>query len=249
MSIAFVQQTDNNFNNSSGATSEPLAYGSNNTGSDLLLCAVFWRGASITVSVTDTQGNSWSAVAAAVSINASDLIQLFYAPNCKAGANTVTAHFSSTGGTFILMSIAEYSGVNTLDQKTSTGLGNGSTASSGTTSATTQANELIIGYASTSAAHTTTHFTAGAGYTIRQNTVLSLGIEDKTVSSTGTQSATFSMTASDNWGCGIATFYQASGGPAPHNSPFQSGSDNSAVTITSPRTSVMGTRGKTHILN
>ena len=56
-------------------------------------------------SVTDTQGNAW--------IPAGNLVygvQLWYALNCKAGANTVTAHSTSSSG-YWFFSIAEFSGV------------------------------------------------------------------------------------------------------------------------------------------
>ena len=85
MSIAFVQQNDHYFANSSNAASEQLAYSSNNTAGNMLVCVTSWlNNAQAPASVTDSQGNTWTALTL-VQVNANANVQFFYAPNCKGG--------------------------------------------------------------------------------------------------------------------------------------------------------------------
>lgn len=208
MSNGFIQQNDQYYANGGGAASQTLAYGSNNTANNLLVAVVFWITAGVNTTVTDTAGNNWSSLSSVV-ISAGKFVQLFYAPKCKSGANTVKATFSSTGGTFVAMSIAEYSGVNTLDKQASAA-GSSTSASSGATPTTNHAIELVLGYIS--AANSGITVTPGSGFTIRDTNVTWTAIEDLVTSSTGAQTATFGLNSTNEWGAGVATFYQLSGG-------------------------------------
>ncbi len=92
-------------------------------------------------SVTDTQGNTY-VQAIATGGNA-----IWYATTIKGGADIITANFAASS-VFSLIYIHEYSGLATspLDQ-TSSKTGTGTAVTSGAKT-TTQANELIFGYAS-----------------------------------------------------------------------------------------------------
>lgn len=97
-----------------------LAYTSNNTAGNLLVAHfhINTGGSGVPTSVTDTRGNTW--VMAGKSGKEGDngkgggngsLQQVWYAANCAAGANTVTAN-GVTAGSFEL-SVEEYSGAAT----------------------------------------------------------------------------------------------------------------------------------------
>jgi len=171
-------------------------------------------------SVTDSIGNSYlQAVSATKSLSGSQT--LYYAANIQAaaaGANTVTVTFNGgTGGNVKAnvgsqlvggVSMAEYSGIvttNPLDVATGAGgtSSSGGTASSGQAS-TTNANDLLIGgYWAGS-----TGGTAGTGYTMRTG-----GIEDRTVTATGSYSATATVASPGGWWVVLlAAFRAASSG-------------------------------------
>src|SRR5439155_14188212 len=109
----------------------------------------------------------------------------------------------------------EYNGLdasNPLDV-TAVGVGTGTSASSGAAT-TTSANELIFGTGSTTGMAYTG---AGAGFTIRIVNNFGNMAEDKTVSSTGSNSAT-ATNSSGTWVMQMATFRgsgQGSGGNPP----------------------------------
>ena len=108
-------------------------------------------------SVADTQGNTFTQAVA----NGSDAI--FYATNIKGGADTVTANFAASTG-YSVIYIHEYAGLATspLDQVSSqTGTGTAVTSGAKTT---TQANELIFGYAAVDNRVSG----GGTGFTVRQ---------------------------------------------------------------------------------
>ncbi len=149
-------------------------------------------------SVTDTQGNAyvqavvWGSTA------------IWYAVSIRGGADTVTANFASSTG-FSLIYIHEYAGLATssaLDQVSSqTGTGTAVTSGAKTT---TQANELIFGYASVD--HCVS--TGGTGFTVRQTAGCNMS-EDMIVSAVGTYSATFTQSSSGGWTGLMATFKAA----------------------------------------
>jgi len=94
MAIALVQSTET-------TSSTTLAYGSNNTAGNFLLC-MRATGAYSTVP-TDTLSNTWVEV-----VNGGNNWTIYYAANCAGGANTVTA-----GGTSQYFTLYEFSGVKT----------------------------------------------------------------------------------------------------------------------------------------
>jgi len=88
-------------------TTLSLAFGSNNTQSNAIVVAVVWTG-SVTCSVSDSQGNSYSSTDSAFNLSGTVFQQIFYALNIKSGANTVTMTTSGTS-TFRSIFIHEFS--------------------------------------------------------------------------------------------------------------------------------------------
>ncbi|MGC2829986.1 MAG: hypothetical protein WB994_10130, partial [Candidatus Acidiferrum sp.] len=144
------------------ATSYSCAYPQpNGSGNTLMLAARFGTGA--TVSVIDSQGNTWLP-AIGVSVG------LWYATNSKAGANTVTITYSA--GQPFQGVCAEYSGTFYLDQVPQVASGTGTVATSPSIS-TAYSGDLIIGFGTNDTTNGPS-ITAGSGFTLRAevNTLL-----------------------------------------------------------------------------
>lgn len=91
-------------------TTQAQAFASNNTAGSLLVAAVAGGASGTTFTVTDTAGNTWlPAGSAYFDSDRAVMVQLFYVPNCVAGANTVTLTLSATGLNRTLL-IHEFSG-------------------------------------------------------------------------------------------------------------------------------------------
>ena len=205
------------------AVTYPLAQ----TAGNLNVVVVGWNDTTSTVSmVSDSQGNNY--VLAIGPTSGTGLRQsIYYAAGIKAGSNTVTVRFSQAA-VYVDVRVLEYSGVdpaNPLDVKAGAA-GSGTSASSGAAT-TTSANDLIFGAGMTIARFTA----AGAGFVSRIITSPDADIaEDKTVSSTGSYSAT-APNSSSNWVMQMVAFRASasSGG---------GGSSNPAPTVSaiSPNT-------------
>ena len=209
MAISFVQ------GNKGGIQSGPsagVAYSSNNAAGNLLVLVCRGSGgAPAAVSVSDSQGNSWSVTTNNLWVGGNKIV-MAYAPNCKAGANTVTV--SITGASFLQTKIAEYSGVlkvSPLDKSNDT---NGSSTTPTSPSVTTTKNgELIIGGFANATTNSAT-ITAGSGYTKRATTDDGNGaIEDRVQASAGAITAGWTTNPSVNWDAGIMTFFADTGVP------------------------------------
>lgn len=105
--MAISPLVQSNSKNAGSVNSSGLAFANDNVAGNLLVCGVRYGPASVAVTVSDSQGNSWLEV---------DDIQgptngvwLFYAPNCDAGPNTVTVLGGGTP-TGMRFAIAEYPG-------------------------------------------------------------------------------------------------------------------------------------------
>jgi hypothetical protein len=184
--------------------------------------------------VSDSLGNNY--VLAIGPTTGTGLRQsIYYAAGIKAGSNTVTVRFNQAAK-YVDIRALEYSGLdpaNPVDVKAGAA-GSGKAASSGAAT-TTSANDLIVG-----AAMTVAHFTgAGTGFVSRIITSPDADIaEDKTVSTTGSYSAT-AANDSGSWVMQMVAF-RASGpvssNPAPKVSAISpnTGTANggTAVTVT-----------------
>ena len=128
---------------------------------------------------------------------------IYYAKNIAAGSNTVTVSFNQAAA-FVDVRILEYSGLDTASplDVTAGAAGSGTSANSGAATTTT-ANELIFGAGITASAFTA----AGTGFTTRIITNPDGDIaEDRSVTATGSYSATGTISVSKPWIMQMATF-------------------------------------------
>lgn len=172
------------------------------------------------VTATDSKGNTITAWSRGwVKGTTGDFHNVFVIPIVTGGAGHTIGFTTGGSGRFVTICAAEYSGVAAsafLDQDAQGG-GN-STALTATTPATTQADELIVGFGTMNTG-TNSAWTAGSGYAIRSSvtdgTAGGVGfLEDKIVSATGAQTAaaTYGGSAGD-WSMGVVTLKAAVGGP------------------------------------
>jgi hypothetical protein len=228
--VSFVQV--NATTPQSATSSVTVPFTNVQTAGDLNVVAVGWNDTSATVqSVADNLGNQY--VLAAGPVKGTALTQsIYYAKNILGGTNSVIVTFSKTA-TYPDVRVLEYSGADAtspLDVVASAS-GNSAAANSGSTT-TTVANELIFG-ADTVATGT---LAAGANFTPRIVTSPDSDLaEDRTVTATGSYSATATLTSSGPWVMQMVTL-KASGSSVPAITTVSpnSGSINggTAVTIT-----------------
>jgi len=153
-------------------------------------------------SITDTRGNTYTQ--AGTMVTGTGLRQaLYYAKNIAAGSNTVTVAFNQAAA-FVDVRILEYSGLDTSSPLDVTAGAAGTSASPNSGAATTTvANELIFGAGTTGGGFTA----AGTGFTSRIITSPNADVaEDKTVTSTGSNSASAPLKSSSTWVMQMATF-------------------------------------------
>jgi hypothetical protein len=193
----------------SGVGSVSVAFPVSNTAGNLILAFVRMSTTSQTVTLSDTAGNAYVEAVAQVQDTDGSQVHLFYAMNIAgAAANTVTATFSSTNN-HPWLAIYEFNGLSTtnpLDQ-TASAQANSTAPSSGATPTTTSANELVFAAMGLPANYSGTQ-TAGSGYTLLQNDTASspAANESMLVTSTGSYTATFTLSGNADWSTIVATF-------------------------------------------
>src|SRR5262252_7086025 len=137
-----------------------VSYASAETAGHLNVVVVGWNDTTSAVqSVRDSAGNTY-ALAIGPTIGTALSQSIYFAPNIRAGTNTVTVTFNQAAA-FPDIRILEYRGVNAVDV-TMGGSGNSATSSSGAAT-TTIANDLIFGANIVA----TTTSAAGSGFTSR----------------------------------------------------------------------------------
>ncbi len=197
-SISYVQ--GNYADPQTSQTSLGVRFNSAQTAGDLNVVVIGWKDSHATISrVTDTTGNVYTRAVGPTVLNGMASQAIYYAKNIAAagaGANTVTVTFSASA-TKPDVRISEYAGAdpsNPVDV-TAASTGSGRTASSGSAT-TTNANDLVLG------ANVVLSITSGpgSGYTKRllsspQGNIL----EDQSVSTTGSYSATAPLVLSGRW--------------------------------------------------
>ena len=178
------------------------------TAANLNVVVVGWHDSAATVSsVVDSKGNAYAIAVGPTVSSTHGSETIYYAANivaAAANANTVTVTFSASASKPDVR-IAEYSGIVTSSpvDKTAATVGTTGTAASSGSVTTTYANDLIVG---ADIAGTTTSV-AGSGYTQRILTTTDKDIlEDKTVTVTGSNSTTATLTASSWWIMQMAAF-------------------------------------------
>jgi hypothetical protein len=216
MAISLVQTKTNGSN--SGGTTLALTWASNTTTGNLIIVAVSTQLATVGTP-TDSQGNTYTLInSGQVTWNTgSSDFNLYYAKNITGGAGSVTVNMSGTTGFAVNAAAREYAGLDTtapLDQvaKATDGGAQATSVSSGATPTTTQASELVVGAVTENGGGV---ITVGAGFsnlsTAGTSGTYKIGLEDLIVSSTGAQTATFTLTAGNSWASQAVTFKAAAG--------------------------------------
>lgn len=145
MSWSHVQTASN----TGTITPNAKAFASNNTLHNLLVVAVVWDGAQAFTSLGDSQGNVYTQIGTEQT-RFGFKSRIYYAKNCKAGANTVTLTIGAGSG-WNGIYISEYSG---LDQATpyitnqfsTNGADSGATTFTSNNAPTTITNSLLYGF-------------------------------------------------------------------------------------------------------
>ncbi len=191
------------------------AFTSNNTAGDFIVVWVGWKSSSTTAAVTDSAGNVYQPLSIAEFLNIPLRAQIFYARNILAGANTVTLTLTGPDPDATL-SIHEYAGVdpvNPLDGEARLNnliAGTNAQPQSGSVT-TTQASDLLFGVAYDDRSFGSETWTEGSGWALRQSNSMS-GTEDMIATSTGSYSATFTVSIATKWVGEIAAFKAAASG-------------------------------------
>jgi streptogramin lyase len=184
--ISFVQVSAK----AASATSNSLvlSFPANTLPGDLILVAFDFASGVTPSAVTDSQGNTFTAVGNQLTSPGGTASRVYYAKNITGGADTVTIKLSASSE-WIEAYLTEYSGANTVSpvDAQAGASGSSSTVSSGKAT-TTAAGDLIYGYCVGDWA-----CTAGAGFAARSTFNNNL-IEDMTTVTTGSYAATGSAT-------------------------------------------------------
>ena len=155
----------------------------------------------VVVSVEDNNGNTWNKIDAS-SAEGYTGGELWYVQNANAGSTTVTVTITASQFHDLVLICREYSGIATtgaLDVHTwDEDADFVQSHSSGATSSTSTDDQLVVGFSS--GTEKPGGYSAGSGYgnLIEQggfDDFRSAAMEDKIISSTGTQTATFTSTA------------------------------------------------------
>jgi hypothetical protein len=181
-----------------GAASTSLAFTSGNTAGNLL---VVIGEANSALSVSDSQGNTWGT-AVKIEDPSSTFLYIWYAKNCKAGANTVTV----SGATNLV--IAEYAGADVsspVDVSSTNIVASSSTTQTSGSAATTAAGDLVIGAIDDGNGILPT---PGTGFTSIGN-VLTMSTIYKIQATVGAAAATWTTSSGIAYDAVMATFKAA----------------------------------------
>ncbi len=188
-----------------------VVYPAAQSAGDLNVVVVGWNDTTSNVtSVSDSSGNAY-ALAVGPTIGTGLSQSIYFAKDIASGSNQVTVTFDQAAA-YPDIRILEYAGLDTVSplDVSAAAAGNSSSASSGPAT-TTATNELLLG-ADTIATTTTG---VGGGFTSRIITSPDSNfVEDKIVSTTGSYSATASL-SSGSWVMQMAAFRIAAGSSSP----------------------------------
>lgn len=154
----------NSYSRIASGTTVSVTFPTSNVAGNTIVAYAMWSELG-TVSVADSQGNTYTGVSAPNRWKASAWsAQVLYASKIKAGSNTVTATFTAPIRSFGLLYIHEYSGIDptTPIDGTSAAAGTSGTMNSG---AITTSNVTDLLFSAAGSDNTVT--SAGSGYTVR----------------------------------------------------------------------------------
>jgi hypothetical protein len=199
------------------ATGDPmaaLAYDSDNAAGNLLTAEISFGSTAVTVSgITDSQGNTWSLVKRQTySGSFPRTVEIWSAPNCAAGANSVTVDLSAS--TMAALWIQEWSGADAAGATDGTnGANNASTTTHSAGGVTTTVADCLV-LAAWCLAGGYVGITAPADYTpvgaVDGN--MRSGVFYRVVSGTATENPAMT-TASAVYSAGAMVAFQPGGSP------------------------------------
>ncbi len=211
MAIAFVKSTTSTPD--ADQSTSVAAPAQNHASGNLIVVAVYGadpEGASPTVSsVSDTAGNTYYR--ASYQRGANYCLEIWYAFNITGNANNVVTVNYSTSVYYRIVQPHEYSGVMTSGDPfdvQNVGVGTG-TAMATAAATTNYANELIFAAFNINQVPT---FTAGSGFTLRQNASVQQTEDDTDSGNTGAYNASMTSGTSGGWAGCHATFRPRIGG-------------------------------------
>lgn len=212
------------------------------TSGSLLVLGITLSNTASSFGVTDNKGNTW--VQAETDTSGERTSYLYYAKNVASGNTVLSLTFSSYPDSAYIL--REYTGVditNPLDVSASdnSGVNFVNSHSSGATSVTTYADQVVIGYVGSGGTESPV-FVAGAGYgnlTSQQghDAFTYSAMEDKIVAATAAQTATFTSTGFVRSQTLVATFKDTGGAVAPSaptNLSATAGNTNVSLNWTAP---------------
>ena len=190
-----------------------MTYALAQTAGNLNVVAVGWNDTTSTVtSVTDSRGNSYT-LAVGPTTGTGLRQSIYYAKNIVAGSNTVTVTFNQAAA-FVDVRMLEYSGLDTSESAGCDGGGGGDRDSGEQRGGDDDVGERVDFWGGNDGGRVSA--AAGTGFTLRIITIRTADIaEDKTVSSTGSYSATAHLQTSPRaWVMQMATFRASGQGTA-----------------------------------
>lgn len=190
-------------------TTRAVAYGSNTTSGNTLVAVAIWIGASsgtATNALADSQGNTWSAIAASLSTRAPGRLQVYSAPCGSSAANTVTMTVSASMSERVLF-IGEVSGL-TGSIGSAPLAANGSSTNPTANITCDAADSFLLG-----GLFTNSSATEGAGYTIFGGATQDGNVaEYRITGSAGPIAVAFVQAVSAVWAISAAEFLASGGG-------------------------------------
>lgn len=204
-----------------GATSSPSASvtspAANMSAANTLYMSCDWDNTGITVTPSDSSGNTWISLGGPTTVSSNLRGQHWYARNATVSASQTFKCTTSSSTADMDVAAMGINGADTaapLDANPANTTGNTTTPSPGAIT-TTAANEAIVAFGTSVNSHT---WAAGAGYTLAgHNSFHAQQCKIVSATQSGASTAFGSLGSVDNWIAGSATFKQASGaGNAPH---------------------------------
>src|SRR6266404_3360741 len=192
MAAGFVQVGVKSFG-AGGISSAQFAYANPQTNGNTNIVCVNFAGAVSEIDLTDSSGNTYKQALSTSWSGGGQTAQTYYSIGIQpASQNTVTIVFNGSV-TFLSLILVEYSGLVSPVDVTAALSGSSVGPISSGSATTTNANDLIFGFVVANNGNATT-----AGSTQRFNNG-SFGIEDATVSSTGSNSISWTVSATTAW--------------------------------------------------
>ncbi len=214
--IRLIQSTGNG--SEDGVSNISATFASPNTAGNFIIVTGTAARPAGTLTISDTLGNTFIPAFGPVNDPAEDVnAYLWYVPNARGGANTIT--LTATSPRPLEIHVSEWTGVDPLSplNQTSWAMGSGTSSSSGTKPV--NAGELIFGYVWVR--HSAS---AGAGFT--PLTLINGDLDEYRIQAVdGNAAATFTQ-GDGRWFAMMATF-RPNGGTAPDSTP-------PLVTVTAP---------------